>query len=93
MRLYAMGERAEAGPLVYNVEQDPREEVDIAISNLWILEPMMKQIYPFLFSVDKEGLILPGGDKPKSASVEIPFQRQDEIEQQQPETAAPARCL
>jgi arylsulfatase A-like enzyme len=68
-------------PLVYNVEQDPREEVDIAISNLWILEPMMKQVYPFLFSVDKEGLILPGGDKPKSASVEIPFQRQDEIEQ------------
>jgi len=68
-------------PLVYNVEQDPREEVDIAISNLWILEPMMKQVYPFLFSVDKEGLILPGGDEPGSASVEIPFQRQDEIEQ------------
>ena len=41
----------------------------------------MKQIYPFLFSVDKEGLILPGGDEPVSASVEIPFQRQDEIEQ------------
>jgi hypothetical protein len=68
-------------PQVYNVEQDPREEVDIAISNLWILEPMMKQIYPFLFSVDKEGLILPGGDEPGSASVEIPFQRQDEIDQ------------
>jgi arylsulfatase len=68
-------------PLVYNVEQDPREEVDIAISNLWILEPMMKQIYPFLFSVDKEGLILPGGDEPGSAFVEIPFQRQDEIDQ------------
>ena len=68
-------------PLIYNVEQDPREEVDIAISNLWLLEPMMKQVYPFLFSVDKEGLILPGGDEPASASVEIPFQRQDEIEQ------------
>jgi len=68
-------------PLVYNVEQDPREEVDIAISNLWIFEPMMKQIYPFLFSVDKEGLILPGGDEPVKASLEIPFQSQDEIEQ------------
>jgi arylsulfatase len=68
-------------PLVYNVEQDPREENDIAISNLWVVEPMMRQVYPFLFSVDKEGLILPGGDKPKSASVEIPFQAQDEIEQ------------
>jgi arylsulfatase len=68
-------------PLVYNVEQDPREEVDIGISNLWILEPLMKQIYPFLFSVEKEGLILPGGDEPTRASVEIPFQREDEIEQ------------
>jgi len=68
-------------PLVYNVEQDPREEVDIAIRNLWIFEPMMKLIYPFLFSVEKEGLILPGGDEPSSAALEIPFQRQDEIEQ------------
>jgi arylsulfatase len=67
-------------PLVFNVEQDPREEVDIAISNLWILEPMMRQIYPFLFSVEQEGLILPGGDEPSSATVEIPFQSQDEIE-------------
>jgi arylsulfatase len=67
-------------PLVFNVEQDPREEVDIAISNLWILEPMVRQIYPFLFSVEKEGLILPGGDEPETATVEIPFQSQDEIE-------------
>jgi arylsulfatase len=67
-------------PLVYNVEQDPREEVDIAISNLWILEPAMRQIYPFLFSVESEGLILPGGDEPGEATVEIPFQSQDEIE-------------
>ena len=67
-------------PLVYNVEQDPREEVDIAISNLWILEPVMRQVYPFLFSLEKEGLILPGGDEPQAASVEIPFQSQDEID-------------
>jgi arylsulfatase A-like enzyme len=67
-------------PLVYNVEQDPREEVDIAISNLWILEPLMRQVYPFLFSVESEGLILPGGDEPEEASVEIPFQSEDEIE-------------
>ena len=46
---------------------------DIAISNLWILEPMTKQVYPLLFSVGKEGLILLGGDEPGSASVEIPF--------------------
>ena len=71
-RLYA--------PRVFNVEQDPREEVDIGTNNLWILEPLMRQVYPFLFSLEKEGLILPGGDEPEPAVVEIPFQSQDEIE-------------
>ena len=33
-----------------------------------------------LFSVESEGLILPGGDEPEDATVEIPFQSQDEIE-------------
>jgi hypothetical protein len=51
------------------------------MGNMWILEPMMRQIYLFLFSVDKEGLILPGGDEPASAEVEIPFVGGDELEQ------------
>ncbi len=67
-------------PQVFNVEQDPREEVDIAIQNLWILEPLMRNLYPFLYSVEQEGLILPGGDEPEPATVEIPFQSQQEIE-------------
>ncbi len=67
-------------PRVFNVEQDPREEVDIGATTLWILEPLMKQVYPFLFSVADEGLILPGGDEPEPATVEIPFQSQAEIE-------------
>jgi len=67
-------------PLIYNVEQDPREEVDIAMNNLWLLGPALRQVYPFLFSVESEGLILPGGDEPESATVEIPFQSQQEIE-------------
>jgi arylsulfatase len=67
-------------PRIFNVEQDPREEVDIAITNLWLLEPLMRAIYPFLFSVEQEGLILPGGDEPEPATVEIPFQSQQEIE-------------
>ena len=37
-------------------------------------------LYPFLFSVEQEGLIFPGGDKPEPANVEIPFQSQEEIE-------------
>ncbi|UCE87606.1 MAG: arylsulfatase [Deltaproteobacteria bacterium] len=67
-------------PLVYNVEQDPREEVEITIDNLWILQPVVRKVYEFLFSVQQEGLILPGGDEPQEATVEIPFQSPDEIE-------------
>jgi arylsulfatase len=67
-------------PLIYNVEQDPREEVEITIDNLWLLQPVVRKIYEFLFSVEGEGLILPGGDEPEEATLEIPFQSQDEIE-------------
>ena len=67
--------------MVYNIEQDPREEYDIAMDNLWIIEPLMRQLYPFLFSVDKEGIILPGADKRAKVPLEIPFQSQEEIQQ------------
>jgi arylsulfatase len=50
------------------------------MDNFWILDPMMRQLYPFLFSVEKYGLILPGGDEPQSGTLEIPFQSQEEIE-------------
>jgi len=68
-------------PLLYNVEQDPREERDIFIDNLWIIEPVMRQFYPFLFSVAQEGILLPGADKATKVPLEIPFQSQEEIEQ------------
>lgn len=67
-------------PLIYNVEQDPREENDIAMDNLWLLQPVITQVYRFLFSVDQEGIILPGGDAPEKSTLEIPFQSQEEIE-------------
>ena len=67
-------------PLIYNVEQDPREEVEITIDNLWLVQPVMRRIYEFLFSVEKEGLVLPGGERPEPASVEIPLQSQEELE-------------
>jgi len=67
-------------PLVYNVEQDPREEVETTVDNLWLMQPVMRKVYEFLFSVEKEGLILPGGEEPEASTVEIPFQSQDEIE-------------
>ncbi|MGB0621203.1 MAG: arylsulfatase [Myxococcota bacterium] len=67
-------------PLVFNVEQDPREEVDRFFYNMWLLEPVLTKVYEFLFTVDGEGLILPGGTRPEDATVEIPFQSQGEIE-------------
>lgn len=67
-------------PAIYNVEQDPREETDIFMDNTWILEPVMRQLYPLLFSVEDEGVILPGADAPAAVELEIPFQSQQEIE-------------
>jgi arylsulfatase len=67
-------------PLIYNVEQDQREEVDIAMDNLWLLQPVVTRLYRFLFSVEQEGIVLPGGDTPEKSTLEIPFQSQDEIE-------------
>lgn len=67
-------------PIVYNVEQDPREEVDIRADNMWVLAPALRLVYPVLFSVADEGLILPGGEEPVPANLEIPFQSQEEID-------------
>jgi arylsulfatase len=67
-------------PVIYNVEQDPREEVDIRGENMWVLAPAMRLVYPVLFSVDDEGLIMPGGEEPVPADLEIPFQSQQEID-------------
>jgi arylsulfatase len=67
-------------PRAFNIEQDPREEVNIGHDNLWLLEPVMREVYTFLFSLAKEGLILPGGDEPEDATVEIPFLRPAELE-------------
>ena len=40
----------------------------------------LRQLYLFLFSLDEEGLILPGGDEPEPGTVEVPFMSQEEID-------------
>lgn len=44
------------------------------------LQPVMREIYRVLFSVEEEGLILPGGNEPGPAPVEIPFFASNEVE-------------
>jgi arylsulfatase len=60
-------------PQVYNIEQDPREEYDIAAHNMWIFQPAMRQLMPFVFSIEKHGLIQPGADKRTRGSIQVPF--------------------
>jgi arylsulfatase len=60
-------------PVIFNVEQDPREEVDIRSDNMWILAPTTREVLRFNASVKKEGLILPGGERPVPATIETPF--------------------
>jgi arylsulfatase len=61
-------------PLVFNVEQDPREEVDILHRNyLWVLQPTTAHLNSFLMSVQRYGLIAPGGEERSPGPVRVPF--------------------
>jgi arylsulfatase len=61
-------------PIVYNIEQDPREEVDLFTRRyLWILQPTTAHLTRFLMSVKRYGLIPPGGDQRAQGAVRVPF--------------------
>jgi arylsulfatase len=61
-------------PEVFNVEQDPREEVDLFTRQyLWILQPTMTHLTGFLMSVRRHGLIPPGGEERAPGAVRVPF--------------------
>jgi arylsulfatase len=61
-------------PLVFNVEQDPREEVDLFTRQyLWVLQPTTAHLTRFLMSVRRYGLIPAGGDQRAQGAVRVPF--------------------
>jgi arylsulfatase len=61
-------------PMVFNVEQDPREEVDLLTRQyLWILQPTTAHLTRFLMSVRRYGLIPPGGEERAPGAVRVPF--------------------
>ena len=67
-------------PEVYNTMVDPKETDNIATANLWVLYPAFHTIMPFVYSVQQEGLVEPGGDEPSRYKIDVPFFRWEQIE-------------
>ena len=64
-------------PLVYNTMLDPKEAHNLTHdAYLWVLSPLLQQVMPFAYSVDKYGLIQPGDDERTDGQVTIPFFKQ-----------------
>jgi arylsulfatase len=60
-------------PEAYNLELDPKEQHNLALQNLWLLAAALKPAFEYVYSVEKYGLILPGGDKPEVFEAEMPM--------------------
>jgi len=67
-------------PEIYNVMVDPKEMDNIGTENLWALYPAFHALMPFIYSVQQEGLIEPGGEEPSRYKIEVPFFRWEQIE-------------
>ena len=67
-------------PKAYNLELDPKEQNDLAIQNLWLVAAALKPAFEYVYSVEKYGLILPGGEKPEVFETELPFYTTDALE-------------
>lgn len=61
-------------PIVYNTLMDPKESHNITHdAYLWVVAPLMQQVMPFAYTVDKYGLIQPGDDERSDGQINIPF--------------------
>jgi len=67
-------------PEAYNLELDPKEQHNLALQNLWLLAAALKPAFEYVYSVEKYGLILPGGDKPEVFDAELPFHSPEALE-------------
>lgn len=67
-------------PRVFNVMDDPREEVDKVVDTLWVLKPALTNLLPFVLSVRSRGVIPMGGDERVKADVDIPFLTPEDID-------------
>jgi len=67
-------------PEAYNLELDPKEQHNLALQNLWLLASALKPSFEYVYSVQKYGLILPGGEKPEIYDAELPFYSPEALE-------------
>lgn len=67
-------------PEAYNLELDPKEQHNLAVQNLWLLASALKPSFEYVYSVEKYGLILPGGEKPEIYTAELPFYSPEALE-------------
>lgn len=81
-KIYLKGEKPDIGqrayselwsPEAYNLELDPKEQHDIALQNLWLIAAALGPAFEYVYSVEKYGLVLPGGEEPKVFETEMPF--------------------
>ena len=67
-------------PEAYNLELDPKEQYNLAMQNLWLLASALKPAFEYVYSVQKYGLILPGGDEPEIFDAQLPFYSPEALE-------------
>jgi arylsulfatase len=61
-------------PKVFDTHIDPKETNNLVNDGyLWLMGAIMQDVIPFGQSVQRYGLVQPGGDKPVPAEVKIPF--------------------
>jgi len=68
-------------PQIYNTMVDPKEMNNIGTTNLWALYPAFHAMMPFVYSIQQEGIIEPGGTEPSRYKIEVPFFRWEQIEE------------
>lgn len=68
-------------PEAFNVVIDPKETNNIAGDGyLWLLSPLLSEVLPFMYSLEENGLIEPGGDERTEGTVTIPFFKQSLVD-------------
>jgi hypothetical protein len=50
------------------------------MDNLWVLQPTLRHTLPFVFSVQRNGLIQPGEDERRKGTLSVPFFSEEQLQ-------------